>query len=71
MANKEFIIERTQPTIYQDNRGKVIEGFRVDVLFPEFNEGHSLNVATMDPEKVKVAVLDLLTKRRKIAELGG
>ena len=67
----DYIIEHTQPTVYTDNKGSAVSGFRIDVTFPEFDETLILDVPTLEKAAVKASIEKLLEQRRAIAELGG
>ncbi len=65
----EYRILATQPFIYQDQMGQVINGFRVFFEFPAFNETHSANVPNLQAETVKKVVEALLADRKNLAKL--
>lgn len=69
MAEKNYVVERTAPTIYQDKTGQIVNGYQVTVYFPEFEETHFIQVPTLEPEKVKIAIAQVLEYRKKLAAL--
>ena len=66
----EYKIEHVQPDVYLDSGGKPVRGYLVRVSLVEFGELHDLQVATLDPDKVKEAVEALLANRQALAALG-
>ena len=66
----DYVIERTQPTIFLNRAGRAVPGFLVYVMLVEFNELHEVNVETLDPEVVAGEVGTLMAHRRALAELG-
>lgn len=67
----EYRIVRTQPWTYLDRSGQPVNGFRLTVEFPEFDEVHMLDVPRLDPDAVERAAQQMLDNRRRLAELGG
>lgn len=65
----DYTIQRTAPTVYLDQSGSAVNGFRVTVYLPEFDETHFLQVASLDPKVVKVAADKLVTQRKALLAL--
>jgi len=65
-----YVVERTQPTVYVGRSGRPVNGFLVYVTLLNYDETHELRVETLDPETVGLAVDQLITQRRALAELG-
>ena len=66
----DFSVTNTTPSVYLDPTGKVINGFRVNVFYPEFNETHFFDVPTLDPNVVKLKAIELLDQRRALMSIG-
>ena len=64
-----FQVTKTAPTVYLDQSGNAINGFRVTIYMPAFDETHMLNVASLDPSSVKDAGDKLYTQRKALADL--
>jgi hypothetical protein len=67
----DYIVVRTQPTVYLDKSGSAVSGYLIQVEFPEFDEVLDVKVASLDPKIVGKAIETLLDNRRKLAALGG
>lgn len=65
-----YKIERTQPTLYFDKRGNPLNGYLIQVAFPEFDEVHELRLPSLDPKIVEKAIDALLENRQALNELG-
>ena len=68
MAN--YTIQRTAPTVYLDQTGSAINGFKVTVHLQDVDETHFLNVSSLDPATVKAAADKLDAQRKALSELG-
>jgi hypothetical protein len=66
----DYTIERSQSATYVDNSGNVVDGFRVFVAFPEFDELHRFNVPNLDVETVTDVAEKFLNQRRLLSDLG-
>jgi hypothetical protein len=64
-----YQIVRTAPTVYLDETGNAINGYKVTIYFPEFDETHFLNVASLDPSVVSAAAEKLYGQRKALSEL--
>lgn len=64
-----YKILATQPWVYSDEFGRVIQGFKVMVSLPEFGENHEIHVPKLDPTLVKAAAETLLKNRKALAGL--
>lgn len=64
-----FNIERVESTVYLDNSGKAINGYRIYVHLNEYDETHDLNVPNIQEATVKKAVDTLLTRRDALSKL--
>ncbi len=67
----DYIVGRTQATVYLDKSGTAVNGYLLQVEFPEFDEVLDVRVPSLDPKVVSKAIDTLLDNRRKIAALGG
>jgi len=65
-----FQIIRTAPTVYLDQTGSAINGFKVTVYLPDFDETHFINVEALNPDLVKSAAMELYNNRVSLAALG-
>jgi hypothetical protein len=68
MAN--YQITNTTPSIYLDKGGKAVTGYTVSVLFPEFDEVHTIQVPSLAMDQVKAAIDSLYAQRAALAKLG-
>jgi hypothetical protein len=66
----EFQILRTAPTVYLDQTGAAINGFKVTLYIPSVDETHFLNVPTLDSTAVKKAAEALVKQRIALNDLG-
>jgi hypothetical protein len=66
----DFKVGHVERRVYRDRNGKVIDGFAVRVVIPEFDEEPEINVPSMDPETVREAIVNYLDNRRALAALG-
>ena len=66
-----YTVTNQQPTVYLDNAGAPVQGFRVDFTLTEFDEGGSINVPKLDEKLIDVRIKELLSQRQKLAKLGG
>jgi hypothetical protein len=66
---QEYNVIATQPWTYLDKTGRVVNGYRVFVAFPKFDETHQVEVPTLAPEVVKRAIEEVLSQRKNIAAL--
>ncbi len=66
-----YHVTRTAPTVFTDRSDRPINGFRVEVYLVEFDEGHSLNVPSLDEATVKETIEKLIEQRERLAALGG
>ena len=67
----DYVIIRTQSTVYLDKSGAAVSGYLLQVEFTEFDEVLDVKVPSLDPKIVAKAIETLLDNRRKLAELGG
>ena len=58
-----YVIQRTAPTVYLDQTGAAVNGFKVTVYLSQFDETHFINVPSLDPAVV-TAEADKLEKNR-------
>ena len=65
-----FTIQRTQPAVYLDNAGNAVNGFKVTVYYPEFDETQFIEVPTLDPATVNAEATKLYEQRKALADLG-
>jgi len=65
----DFTIDRTQPTTFLDNAGNPIDGFLVTVTLTQWNEGHQVQVASLAPNDVGVAIQQLIEDRQALDDL--
>ncbi len=65
-----YVIQRTQPTIYLDNRNQAVHGFLVYIYLPKYDEVHELRVANLAEATVKAAADKLVSERDALANLG-
>ncbi len=66
-----YTVTNSQPTVYLDNAGAPVQGFRVDFTLTEFDEGHSINVPKLDEKLIDARIRETLVSRQKLAKLGG
>ena len=66
----DYKIEYVQPDVYLDAGGKPVRGYLVRVSLVKYAEIHDLQVPSLDPDKVKAAVEQLLANRDALAQLG-
>lgn len=66
----EYKITQTTPTVYLDNRGIAVKGYLVYVNLVDFDETHSIQVASLDPKLVAAEVKKLLDNRKALDKLG-
>jgi hypothetical protein len=66
----KFTVISARPTVYTDQGGSPIQGFAVRFSLDDFNEIHTLNVASLDPKIVKPAILIIANQRAALADLG-
>ena len=64
-----YKITATQPWIYSDVQGRVVHGFKVFLVIPEFNETHELTLPSLDQAMVKAAAEKLVKDRKALASL--
>ena len=67
----DYTVDHTQPTFYQDNHGRPVRGFQVDITLVKWNEGHELRVPSLDVEVIQAEAAKLLAKREALARLSG
>jgi len=65
-----YVVERTQPTMYLDKGGKPVRGFVVYVNLIQWDELHEVNVPSLKPEVVESAIQELIEYRTALQELG-
>jgi len=68
MAAK-YIIDSTQPTIYQDHIKGIVNGVLVRFTLVDYNEVHEVRVPEMNVDTVKKAIEKILKQRDEIASL--
>ena len=66
----DYKIEHVQPDVYLDAGGKPVRGYLVRVSLTTWSEIHDIQVATLDPDKVKETVDALLANREALSRLG-
>lgn len=67
---KNYEVKKVAPTVYLDTVGNAVNGFKVTVYLPEFDETQFINVASTDPKLVSQAAGKLVADRRAMADLG-
>jgi len=63
---ENIVYGRTQPSIITNERGMAMQGYTVEIRFPEFDEVHDIKVASLDPKVVKAAAEKLYKQRSAI-----
>jgi len=66
----DFKINFTVPRMYQLTGGKLIEGFETEFFLTEFGTTHTVKTPTDDPDVVRKAINDQISRIRKIYALG-
>jgi hypothetical protein len=69
MPASDYKVVSTQQYAYQDQTQRLVQGYRVYVFFPAFNETHFVLVPTLAPEGIKAQVDQLLKDRKNLATL--
>jgi GTP cyclohydrolase III len=64
----EAIIQRVQNNVYLDTSGSAIDGFRLYVYLPSYDETLIINVPNMQDATVKKAVDGLVKQRDALAK---
>lgn len=65
-----YQVTNTTPTIYIDKGGKAVTGYTVSLLFPEFDEVHTIQVPSLAIDQIKAAADTLYNQRTALAKLG-
>ncbi len=68
---QKFVIESVKDTTYLDQADQVIDGVLVRVRLTDFDEVRNIKVKNDNPELIRDACEDLVSKREKIDSLGG
>lgn len=66
----EYKIQRVTDHTYINSAGEVVEGKRVRVFLPGYDETHHINVPSLDQNLVQREADDLLAARVALDELG-
>jgi len=66
----DYKIEYVQPDVFLDAGGRPVRGYMVRVSLTKYGEIHDLQVPSLDADKVKAAIEELLAKRDALAALG-
>jgi hypothetical protein len=65
----KYIVTRTEPTIYINDRGKAVNGYVIYAYLPEFNETHEVRVERLDAESIKAILNSLYQSRVALTNL--
>lgn len=65
----KYEIKKTEPTVYLDEVGNAITGFKITVYLPRFDETQFLTVPNLKAETVKAAADDLYNNRVALSDL--
>ena len=71
MSEFGFVIESVKDATFLDQAGEVINGVSVRVRLTDYDEIRTITVKSDDPELIRAACLDLVSKRKQIAEISG
>ena len=67
---KKYEIKKVSPHVYLDQVDNAVQGFKVTLYLPAYDETHFLSVPSTDPEVVKTAAEKLISDRENLASLG-
>jgi len=67
---KKYEVKKVSPHVYLDQVDNAVQGFKVTLYLPAYDETHFLSVPSTDPEVVKIAAEKLIADREALASLG-
>jgi len=65
-----YKVTLTQPTIYVDDNGNVVNGHVVYFYLPAYNENHEIRVSSLNPNEVDKKVKAVIAWRDSLEKLG-
>ena len=67
---KKYEIKKVAPHVYLDGVDNAVQGFKITLYLPEFDETQFLNVPNTNPSTVKAAADQLYADRVEMSALG-